>query len=146
MNSDPKPAEILLVEDDALSARLVQEVLKDNAVALHLSVAQDGEQALALLHRTGGSAEAPQPDLILLDLNLPKKDGFAVLAELKEDPTLKRIPVVVLTTSQAPADIQRSYDLHANCYIVKPRDLPNLIAIIRLITDFWLTGVTLPAA
>jgi CheY-like chemotaxis protein len=146
MNNDPKPAEILLVEDDALSARLVQEVLKDSAVALHLSVAQDGEEALTILHRTGGSAEAPRPDLILLDLNLPKKDGFAVLAELKEDPTLKRIPVVVLTTSQAPADVQRSYDLHANCYIVKPRDLAHLMTILRLTTDFWLAAVTLSAA
>jgi CheY-like chemotaxis protein len=146
MTSDPKPAEILLVEDDALSARLVQEVLKDNVVALHLSVARDGEQALTILHRTGGSAEAPRPDLILLDLNLPKKDGFAVLAELKEDPSLKRIPVVVLTTSEAPADIQRSYDLHANCYVVKARDLAQLITAIGSITDFWLTTVTLPSA
>lgn len=145
MNASYTASEILLVEDDRASARLVQEALKGATVAVQLRVAQDGEQALAMLRRQGSYAEVPRPDLVLLDLNLPMKDGFAVLGELKSDPALKRIPVAVLTTSSAPADIRRSYDLGANCYIVKPRDLLQVMSVIRLTVDFWLTAVTLPS-
>jgi two-component system, chemotaxis family, response regulator Rcp1 len=144
MNARRPEAEILLVEDDRATAWLVQEALKGSAAALHVSLAQDGELALAMLRRQGAYAETPRPDLILLDLNLPKKDGFAVLGEVKEDPALKHIPIAVLTTSQAPADIQRGYDQGANCYIVKPRDLQQIMTVIRLTADFWLTVVTLP--
>ncbi len=144
MITDNLPADILLVEDELASARLVQEALRVNPVSVRLSMARDGEQALAMLRRQGCYAAAERPALILLDLNMPKKDGFAVLAEVKVDPTLKRIPVIVLTTSSAPQDIQRSYDLDANCYIVKPRDLLGLITVIKQTTDFWLSAASLP--
>ena len=137
-------AEILLVEDDRANVRLVQEALKEGAVHLNLSVQHDGEQALAFLRRAGAHAAAPRPDLILLDMNLPRKDGLAVLQELKGDDTLKSIPVVMFTTSEAPRDVQAGYNLHANCYIAKPRDLDQYFTVMRAITEFWLTTATLP--
>ena len=140
----PSPVEILLVEDSPADVRLTIEALRDAKVRNNLHVAQDGEEALAFLRREGEHAEAVRPDLILLDLNLPKKDGREVLEEVKADPQLRRIPVVVLTTSEAEQDILRSYDLHANCYITKPVDLDQFITVVRTIEDFWLTIVKLP--
>ena len=136
--------EILLVEDNPGDVRLTQEVLKDGKVRNNMSVVKDGVDAISFLQQTGEYAGAPRPDIILLDLNLPKKDGREVLAEIKADPNLKNIPVVVLTTSSAEQDIFRSYDLHANCYITKPVDLDQFIRVIRSIEDFWLTIVKLP--
>jgi len=136
--------EILLVEDNPGDVRLTQEVLKDGRVRNNMSVVMDGVDAISFLQQTGEYADAPRPDIILLDLNLPKKDGREVLAEIKADPDLKNIPVVVLTTSSAEQDIFRSYDLHANCYITKPVDLDQFIKVIRSIEDFWLTIVKLP--
>jgi len=141
-----KLIEILLVEDNPGDVRLVKETLKDVKVLNNLSVAKDGVEALDFLHREGDYAEAPHPDLILLDLNLPKKDGRQVLGEIKTDEDLKRIPVVILTTSKAEEDILRSYDLQANCYITKPVDLDGFIKVIKAIKDFWLTIVKLPPA
>jgi CheY-like chemotaxis protein len=139
------PIEILLVEDSPGDARLTREALKDGRIHHHLHVAADGLEALAFLRAEGPHAGAPRPDLILLDLNIPKMDGRQVLAEIKGDPDLVRIPVVVLTTSRAEEDIARSYDLHANCYINKPVDLDQFLLVIRAIEDFWLTIVRLPA-
>ena len=139
------PAEVLLVEDDRAAARLVKDALKDSSVALRLSVVRDGEQALALLRRAGVYAEAPRPNLVLLDLNLPRKDGFAVLGEVRADPLLKYLPVVVLTTSHSATDILRSYDLGANCYIVKPRELLQVRSILRMTVEFWLIAVVVPS-
>ena len=136
--------EILLVEDNPGDVRLTQEVLKDGKVRNNMSVVMDGVDAISFLQQTGEYAGAPRPDIILLDLNLPKKDGREVLAEIKADPDLKNIPIVVLTTSSAEQDIFRSYDLHANCYITKPVDLDQFIRVIRSIEDFWLTIVKLP--
>ncbi|MEA3281231.1 MAG: response regulator [Euryarchaeota archaeon] len=136
--------EILLVEDNPGDVRLTQEVLKDGKVQNNMQVVKDGVDAIAFLRQTGEYAGAPRPDIILLDLNLPKKDGREVLADIKADPDLKNIPVVVLTTSSAEQDIFRSYDLHANCYITKPVDLDQFIRVIRSIEDFWLTIVKLP--
>ena len=136
--------EILLVEDNPGDVRLTQEVLRDGKVRNNMSVVMDGVDAISFLQQTGEYAGAPRPDIILLDLNLPKKDGREVLAEIKADPDLKHIPVVVLTTSSAEQDIFRSYDLHANCYITKPVDLDQFIRVIRSIEDFWLTIVKLP--
>jgi CheY-like chemotaxis protein len=141
-----RPVEILLVEDNPGDVRLTVEALKDGKVSNHLTVVGDGEEALALLRRQGKYAGAVRPDIILLDLNLPKKDGREVLAELKADDQLRRIPVVVLTTSQADQDILRSYDLNANCYINKPVDLEQFIEIVKSIENFWLTVVKLPSA
>ena len=139
-----QPIDILLVEDNPGDVRLTIEALKEGKVLNTLSVAVDGVEALSFLHREGPYAEAPRPDLILLDLNLPKKDGREVLAEIKTDDKLKCIPVVVLTTSQAEQDIFKSYNLHANCFITKPVDLEQFIAVLQSIEDFWLTVVTLP--
>ncbi len=139
-----KLIEILLVEDNPGDVRLTQEALRDNKVRNRLSVAVDGEEAMAFLRREGKYARAPRPDLILLDLNLPRKDGREVLKEIKEDDALKRIPVVVLTTSKAEEDIIRSYNLHANCYITKPVDLDQFINIVRSIEEFWFCLVKLP--
>lgn len=139
-----KPIEILLVEDNAGDVRLTIETLKSAKVVNHLSVASDGIQALALLRRQGPYVGAPRPDLILLDLNLPKKDGREVLAEIKGDDDLKRIPVVVLTTSQAEEDILKSYNLHANCFVSKPMDLEQFMTVVKSIEDFWFTVVKLP--
>ena len=142
--ADPRPVEILLVEDNPGDVRLTQEALKEGRVRNRLHVAGDGVEALAFLRREGRHASAPRPDLILLDLNLPKKDGREVLAEVKTDADLKRIPVVVLTTSEAEQDVLRSYDLHANCYITKPVDLEKFLGVVRSLEDFWLTIVRLP--
>ena len=139
-----KPIEILLVEDNEADVRLTQEALTDAKVRNRMSVATDGDEALMFLRRLGRHADAPRPDLILLDLNLPRKNGREVLAEIKQDSDLKRIPVVVLTTSRAEEDVIRSYDLHANCYITKPVDLDQFLSVVRSIEHFWLTIVTLP--
>ena len=136
--------EILLVEDNDGDVRLTIEALKEGKVRNKLSVARDGVEALQFLRREGAHAKAPKPDLILLDLNLPKKDGREVLEEIKNDPTLRRIPVVVLTTSQAEEDIVRTYDLHANCYITKPVELDKFLLVVKAIDDFWLDIVKLP--
>ncbi|KAF5415847.1 MAG: putative methanogenesis regulatory protein FilR2 [Candidatus Methanogaster sp.] len=136
--------EILLVEDNPGDVRLTQEVLKDGKVQNNMHVVKDGVDAISFLRQTGAYTGAPRPDIILLDLNLPRKDGREVLADIKADPDLKNIPVVVLTTSSAEQDIFRSYDLHANCYITKPVDLDQFIRVIRSIEDFWLTIVKLP--
>jgi chemotaxis family two-component system response regulator Rcp1 len=139
-----KPIEILLIEDNPGDVRLTQEALKEGKVRNNLSVAMDGVEAMAVLRREGSYKKAPRPDVILLDLNLPKKDGREVLAEIKEDPDLRRIPVVILTTSQAEKDILKTYDLHANCYITKPVELDEFIEVVKTIDDFWLTIVKLP--
>jgi len=144
MSTNGKPVEILLVEDSPGDIRLTQEALKEARVINNLSVARDGEEAMSFLHREGKYADAPCPDLILLDLNMPKKDGREVLAEIKTDPHLRRIPVVMLTTSSAEKDILESYDLHANCYITKPVDLDQFITVVRTIENFWFTMVKLP--
>ena len=141
-----RPVEILLVEDSPGDARLTREALREGTVRNHLHVATDGAEALAFLRQAGTYAAAPRPDVILLDLNLPKKDGREVLAEIKADHDLRRIPVVILTTSQDERDILRAYELHANCYITKPVDLDQFIAVIQSIESFWLTIVTLPEA
>lgn len=139
-----RPIEILLVEDNPGDVRLTLEALRDSKVSNRMSVAADGVEALAFLRREGEFANAVRPDVILLDLNLPKKNGHEVLAELKADPELRRIPIVILTTSKADEDIARSYDLHANCYINKPVDLDQFITVVQSIEDFWLTIVKLP--
>lgn len=137
-------AKILLVEDNPGDVRLTREALREGKILNELSVVEDGFEALAFLRREGAYAEAERPDLILLDLNLPKKDGREVLEEIKRDGDLKKIPVVVLTTSAAERDILNAYDLHANCYITKPVDLGQFIKVVQLIEDFWLTIVKLP--
>lgn len=139
-----KPLEILLVEDNPADVRLTTEAFRDSDVRHHLSSVSDGVEAMAFLRREGEFSSAPRPDLVLLDLNLPRKDGREVLAELKEDAELRRIPVVVLTTSQAERDLTRAYDLHANCYMTKPLDFDRFIAVVTQIRDFWLNAVTLP--
>jgi CheY-like chemotaxis protein len=139
-----KPLDILLVEDNPADVRLTQEAFLEGKILNNLTVARDGVEAMDFLHRRGNHAGAVRPDLILLDLNLPRKDGREVLAEIKSDPSLMRIPVVVLTTSRAEMDIVKSYNLHANCYVVKPVDLDQFINVIKSIDNFWLTAVTLP--
>lgn len=136
--------DILLVEDNPGDVRLTEEVLKDAKVLNTLHVVRDGVEALAYLHREGKYADAVRPDLILLDLNLPKKDGRQVLAEIKREPVVKRIPVVILTTSAAEEDILKSYDLYANCYITKPINLEQFVGVVRSIEHFWLSIVRLP--
>ena len=146
MNVEPngRPVEILLVEDNPGDVRLTVEALREGKVRNNLSVVGDGVEALAYLRREGPNAGAPRPDLILLDLNLPKMDGREVLSAIKKDEALKRIPVVVLTTSKAEEDVIRTYDLHANCYISKPVDLDQFVQVVRSIDEFWLTIVRLP--
>jgi len=139
-----KPIEILLVEDNEADVRLTREALKENKVANELHVVGDGEEAIAFLRQQGKYAEEPRPDLILLDLNLPKKDGREVLAEIKADDDLKRIPVVVLSISKAEEDILKTYNLHANCFITKPIDLEQFVIVVQSIEDFWLSVVKLP--
>ena len=139
-----RPIEILLVEDNPGDVRLTQEALKEGKVRNNIYVAYDGLEALAFLRREGPYAETVQPDLILLDLNLPRMDGREFLAEIKDDPVLKRIPVVVLTTSQSETDILRTYNLHANCFISKPVDLDQFMTVVKAIENFWMTIVTLP--
>ena len=136
--------EVLLVEDSPGDVRLTQEAFKAAKIHINLNVASDGVIAMAFLGREGQYADSPRPDLILLDLNLPKKDGKQVLKEIKESPTLKSIPVVILTTSAAEADILRSYLLHANCYITKPVDLAGFLNVVKSIDSFWLSVVKLP--
>ena len=139
-----RPVEILLVEDNPSDIYLTRETLKDSRLLNHLSVVKDGEEAMAFLLREGEYAKATRPDLILLDLNLPKKNGLEVLAEVKTDKRLRRIPVVVLTTSSAERDILETYDLHANSYITKPVNLDQFSATVRAIEEFWFTIVRLP--
>lgn len=138
------PIEILLVEDNPGDVRLTIEALRDARINNRLNVASDGVEAMDYLRRQGRFSETTRPDVILLDLNLPKKNGHEVLHEIKADTDLKRIPVVILTTSKADEDIGRSYDLYANCYISKPVDLDQFIIVIQSIEDFWLTIVKLP--
>lgn len=138
------PIEILLVEDNPADVRLTQEALLEEKLVNNLNVVNDGVEALAFLRKEGKFADAVRPDLILLDLNLPKKDGREVLEEIKNDDNLKCIPVVVLTISDAEADILKSYDLHANCYITKSIDLTQFSRVVKSIQDFWLTIVKLP--
>ena len=146
MNSSPggRPIQILMVEDNADDIELTIEALKDARVGNFLSVVKNGEEALSYLRCQGQYRQAVRPDLILLDLNMPKKNGRDVLREIKSDPQLKRIPVVILTTSQAEEDILHTYDLHANCYITKPVDFNQFLKVVRSIEDFWLTVVKLP--
>jgi two-component system, chemotaxis family, response regulator Rcp1 len=139
-----KPVNILLVEDNPGDVRLTMEALKDAKLVINLHVAEDGLEAMALLRNEGKYASTPRPDLILLDLNLPRKDGREVLADIKNDDNLKRIPVVIVTTSKAEEDIVKSYDLHANCYVTKPLDLDQFVMVVHSIEQFWLTIVRLP--
>ncbi len=143
-DSCARPVEILLVEDNPGDARLTKEALRESKIHNNLYHVRDGVEALAFLRRESSFENAPVPDIILLDLNLPRKNGRQVLSELKQDPILRRIPVVVLTTSEAKTDVLYSYELHANCYITKPVELDQFIAIVRSIEKFWLTIVTLP--
>ena len=137
--------QVLLVEDNPGDVRLTKEALKEGKLLNQLTVVGDGVEALSFLRKEGKYADALQPELILLDLNLPKKDGREVLAEIKADPNLRRIPVVVLTTSSAEEDILRIYDLHANCYITKPVDLEQFMGVVKSIEDFWVSVVKLPS-
>ncbi len=139
-----RPVEILLVEDNPGDVRLILEAMKEGKMHNNVSVAVDGVEAMAFLHREDGHAEAPRPDIIFLDLNLPRKDGRTVLAEIKQDPHLRRIPVVILTTSKAEEDVLKSYDLHANAYITKPGDLEQFIKVVQSVEDFWVQIVKLP--
>lgn len=139
-----RPIDILLVEDSEPDVRLTQEALRDAKVRNRLWAVEDGVEAMDFLYRRDKHADAPRPDLILLDLNLPRKDGREVLEEIKSDETLKRIPVVVLTTSSREEDIFRTYNLHANCYITKPVDFNRFMEVVKSIENFWLTVVTLP--
>jgi two-component system, chemotaxis family, response regulator Rcp1 len=143
-NSFGRPVEILLVEDDPGDVRLTMEALKEAKVRNNLSVVKDGEEATLFLKQSGQYSKAPRPDMILLDLNLPRKDGRELLAEIKADDDLKRIPVVILTTSRAEQDILKTYNLHANCYVNKPVGLDQFLEVIKSIEDFWLTIVKLP--
>ena len=144
MNNNTEPIEILLVEDNPGDARLAVEALKESKVRNNLHVVEDGVQAMQFLGRQGQYSSVPLPDLILLDLNLPRKDGREVLAEIKEDPKLRVIPVVVMTTSEAERDLIKTYDLHANAYVVKPLDLERFIEVVQAIENFWFTIVKLP--
>jgi CheY-like chemotaxis protein len=141
---DMRPIEVLLVEDDPADVLLTREAFEHNKVSNRLHVVNDGEDAMAFLYREGPYAKVPRPDLILLDLNLPRKDGMEVLAEVKADTDLRTIPVVVLTTSEAEEDILRSYNLHANAYVSKPVDFNQFIRVVRQIDDFFVTVVKLP--
>jgi chemotaxis family two-component system response regulator Rcp1 len=145
-DKEAPPVEILLVEDNPGDVRLTKEALKEGKVYNNLHWSKDGVEALEFLRREGKHANAPRPDIILLDLNLPKKDGREVLAVIKRDAELKQIPVVVLTTSKAEEDVLKSYELHANCYVTKPVDLEKFIQVVQSIDRFWLTVVTLPPA
>ena len=144
LEGNTMPIEILLVEDSPGDVRLTREAFKDARVLVNLQVAVDGEEAMAFLKREGKYSSKPRPDIILLDLNLPKKDGRAVLAEIKEDPKLQTIPLVILTTSASEADVLKSYSLHANCYITKPVDLDGFLKVVKSIDGFWLSVVRLP--
>jgi len=139
-----RAVEVLLVEDNPADVRLTQEALKDGRVLVNLTVASDGVEAIDILKRAGPHTTKARPDLILLDLNLPRKNGREVLEEIKADDDLKRIPVIVMTTSKAEQDIYKAYNLNANCYVTKPVDLDEFLNVVRSIEDFWLTIVTLP--
>ncbi|MDQ1252267.1 MAG: hypothetical protein QG646_1385 [Euryarchaeota archaeon] len=139
-----KPVEILLVEDNAGDVGLIEEVFEETKIRYNLHVAEDGEEAILFLYGEGKFLGSPLPDIVLLDLNLPKKDGREVLKEIKENETLKKIPVVILTTSQAEKDILRAYELHANAYINKPLDFDQFIDVVKSIANFWLGIVRLP--
>jgi CheY-like chemotaxis protein len=138
------PFEILLVEDNPGDVFLTQEAFREGRLAHRLSVVEDGEEAMRFLRREGKHSNAPQPDLILLDLNLPKKDGRELLGEVKNDPDLQQIPIIVLTTSGAEQDVARAYKLHANCYLTKPIQMDDFLKTIRSVEDFWLSVVRLP--
>ena len=144
MTDGRSPIEILLVEDNPGDERLTREALKEGKVYSNLHTCKDGVEAMEFLRRQGRFKDAPRPDIILLDLNLPRKDGREVLEEIKSDEVLKRIPVVVLTTSKAEEDVLHSYELHASCYVTKPVDLDQFMNVIRSIDDFWLSIVKLP--
>ena len=144
MDAPSKPVEILLIEDNPGDARLAREALRDAKVRNNLSWVTDGVEGLAYLRQEGKYSQSVRPDLILLDLNLPRKDGREVLSEIKVDEKLRRIPVVILTTSQAEEDVLRAYHLNANCYITKPVDLEQFMKVVKTIEDFWLTIVKLP--
>jgi CheY-like chemotaxis protein len=144
MRGDARSIEVLLVEDNPGDVRLTREALRDGKVSNNLSIAPDGVEALRFLRREGPYADAPRPDVVLLDLNLPKKDGRQVLQEMKADPALRTIPVVILTSSDAERDISGAYELQANCYITKPVDLDQFITVVRSIEDFWFSIVKLP--
>lgn len=141
-----RPVEFLLAEDNPGDVRLTKEALRESKISNNLNVVPDGVEAMAFLRRDGKYADAPRPDVILLDLNLPKKDGREVLAEVKADPSLRLIPVVIITSSEAEQDVLRTYELHANCYVTKPVDLEQFIKVIQSIETFWLTIVTLPSS
>jgi len=145
-NENGRAIEILLVEDNPGDVRLTREALKEAKVRNSLSVVADGVEAMAFLRREGIYSAAPRPDIVLLDLNLPRKDGRQVLTEVKADPDLRRIPVVILTTSKAEEDILKTYDLHANCFITKPVDFDQFVKVVQSIEHFWLSIVTLPTA
>jgi two-component system, chemotaxis family, response regulator Rcp1 len=145
LEMEEKPKTILLVEDNKADVRLIEEALKNSSLTYEMAMVRDGFAAMEYLHQEGEYAAASRPDLIILDLNLPKKDGREVLAEIKTNPQFKRIPVIILTTSKNEDDIQQSYDLNANCFITKSRNLSQLFTIVRRIEEFWLTTVTLPS-
>jgi len=140
-----KPVEILLVEDNPGDIRLLQEAFKEGGFTSRLSIARNGEEALAFLRQEGEYAKSPRPAFILLDLNLPRKDGREVLSEIKKEKNLRQIPVVVLSTSTSSEDVRRAYDLHANCYIPKPVDLDKLVQLGRSLEEFWISTALLPA-
>ena len=140
-----EPIEVLLVEDNPADVRLTEEVLKEGRILNNVSVVHDGVEAMACMRHEDGYADMPEFDLVLLDLNLPKMDGREVLAAMREDPVLSRVPVIVLTTSSDEADVLKAYDLHANCYITKPVKLDDFVGVLRSIEDFWFTVVRLPS-
>ncbi|MDX1661597.1 MAG: response regulator [Gemmatimonadota bacterium] len=144
LQTRPRPADILLVEDNPSDVHLTEVALEEARIESRLHVVENGETALAFLRREAAYGDAPRPEIVLLDLNLPGKDGRQVLAEIKADPALRTIPVIVLTTSTAPSDVARCYDLHANCYITKPVDFDQFENVVRTIESFWLRFVTLP--
>jgi two-component system, chemotaxis family, response regulator Rcp1 len=146
MSGEGRSIEILLVEDNPGDVRLTEEALKEGKVSNRLNVVDDGAKAIEYLHQRGAYQHACRPDLVLLDFNLPKKDGREVLAEIKADPKLRQIPVVVMTTSRAEEDVLKAYDLHANCYVTKPIDLEQFLGVVKAIEDFWLTVVKLPSS
>jgi chemotaxis family two-component system response regulator Rcp1 len=139
-----KPVEILLVDDSPSDVRLTKEAIKESKMFNNITVARDGVEAMAYLHKEGKYSDAIRPDLILLDLNMPRKDGRETLAEIKADPDLKRIPVVILTVSKAEEDVLKAYNLYANCYVTKPMDIEQFSKIVKTIDDFWFSIVTLP--
>lgn len=145
MHDSIEPFEILLVEDNPGDVFLTQEAFREGRLAHRLSVVEDGEEAMRFLRREGKHGNAPHPDLILLDLNLPKKDGRELLGEVKMDPELRQIPVIVLTTSKAEQDVARAYKLHANCYLTKPIQMDDFLKTIRSVEEFWLSVVRLPS-